>query len=174
MKALLILVLLVSGCGKKENVSETPSIGGMASIQDSGTQKNIVSIAASSKDHTTLVAAVKAAGLLDSLANPGPFTVFAPTNAAFEKLPKGTVESLLEPSKKNDLVHILEYHVAVGTYKKEYLTDGLSLGMANGKNIQIKVQNGEPILNGNAKILASIPASNGIIHVIDSVLLEGK
>ncbi len=170
MRILSIVFLIFLGCGE-EKTSENLNPG-MASLQDIGSQNNIVQIAANSKDHTTLVTAVKEAGLLDSLANPGPFTVFAPTNAAFEKLPKGTVESLLEPSKKKELIHILEYHVAVGSYKKEYLKDGFTLGMANGNNISIQWKNGEPMINGIAKILESIPASNGIIHVIDSVLQE--
>ncbi|MBI2394436.1 MAG: fasciclin domain-containing protein [Deltaproteobacteria bacterium] len=131
---------------------------------------NIVSIASGSKDHTTLVAALKAADYITSIKNPGPFTVFAPTNAAFDKLPKGTVEGLLKPEKQNDLKTILKYHVAVSTYQLKDLKDGLVLPMANGGKATIQVKDGQVTIGG-AKIVASIPASNGIVHVIDSVLL---
>ncbi|HMY31034.1 MAG TPA: fasciclin domain-containing protein, partial [Leptospiraceae bacterium] len=143
----------------------------MASVDDSTSQKNVVSIAKGSKDHTTLVAAVAAADLVDSLANPGPFTVFAPTNAAFDKLPKGTVEGLLKPDKIEDLKNILEYHVIVGTFKQESFQDGQVIGMANGGNITLSVKGGKVLINGESQIVASVPASNGIVHVVDSVLL---
>lgn len=164
-----ILCILSSVQCKKEE--EKSAGAGMASVEDGTSQKNVVTIAKGSKDHTTLVTAVAAADLVDSLANPGPFTVFAPTNAAFDKLPKGTVESLLKSDKKNDLVDILEYHVAVGVYKADGFTDGQVLGMANGGNITISVKEGKVLINGNSAIIASIPATNGIIHVVDSVLL---
>ncbi|HQG39244.1 MAG TPA: fasciclin domain-containing protein, partial [Chitinophagales bacterium] len=106
-----------------------------------------------------------------ALSNAGPFTVFAPTNAAFDKLPKGTVEGLLKPEKKDDLVNILQYHVSVGVYKAENLQDGQSLGQVNGDNIKITQKDGKLYVNDKAMIVASIPASNGVIHVIDEVLL---
>lgn len=164
-----ICALFVLGDCKKE---EGASVGGgMASVEDSTSQKNVVGIAVGSKDHTTLVAAVKAADLVDSLANPGPFTVFAPTNDAFDKLPKGTVEGLLKADKIDDLKNILEYHVIVGTYKKENLQDGQVIGMANGGNITVTVKDGKTLINGESQIIASVPASNGIVHVMDTVLL---
>ena len=144
---------------------------GQSGVQDSESSPNIVQVAAGSKDHTTLVAAVKAAELVDALTNAGPFTVFAPVNSAFDKLPAGTVENLLKPENKDDLANILEYHVSLGVYKPEALTDGRVLGQVNGGNISITSANGETMVNGKAKILASIVASNGIIHVIDEVLL---
>lgn len=144
---------------------------GQSGVQDAESQPNIVQVAAGSEDHTTLVAAVKAAGLVDALSNAGPFTVFAPVNAAFDKLPKGTVESLLKPEKKDDLTNILEYHVAVGVYKAESFMDGQNLGQVNGDNVMISLVDGKPVLNGKANIIASIPTSNGVIHVIDEVLL---
>jgi len=165
----LLIVAASTNCGKEESKSNVG--GGMASVDDNVSQKTVVGIAVGSKDHTTLVTAVTAAGLVDSLANPGPFTVFAPTNDAFKKLPKGTVEGLLESSKIDDLKNILEYHVIVGTYKTENLQDGQIIGMANGGNITITVKDGKPLINGTAKILASIPASNGVVHVVDTVLL---
>jgi uncharacterized surface protein with fasciclin (FAS1) repeats len=96
-------------------------LGGQSTVQDDVSQKNIVQTAVGSPDHTTLVAAVKAAELVDVLSNAGPFTVFAPTNAAFDKLPKGTVEGLLKPDKKADLQNILQYHVAVAVLKRKVL-----------------------------------------------------
>ncbi len=147
---------------------------GQSGVQDDASQKNVVQVAAGSKDHTTLVAAVKAAELVDALSNAGPFTVFAPTNAAFDKLPAGTVDGLLKPEKKSDLADILQYHVSVGVYKAESLQDGQSLGQVNGSNISISKKDGKIVVNGTATIVASIPASNGIIHVIDGVLLPPK
>ena len=131
---------------------------------------NIVSIAIGSKDHTTLVAALKAADYVKSVANPGPLTVFAPTNAAFDKLPAGTVEELVKPEKQTELREILKYHVAPATYEQQALKDGMELGMANGKKAKIQNKDGKVTING-ALIVASIRASNGIVHVVDTVLL---
>ena len=132
--------------------------------------KNVVHIASGSKDHTTLVAALKAADYVDSLANPGPFTVFAPTNAAFDKLPKGTVDGLLKPEKKGDLKNILQYHVTVSTYQVKDFKDGDTLAMANGQKVTLHVKGGKVSVN-DANIIATVPASNGIVHVLDGVLL---
>ena len=148
----------------------TESVG-QSGVKDDISKPNVVQIAVGSKDHTTLVTAVKAAALVDVLSNTGPFTVFAPTNAAFDKLPAGTVEGLLKADQKDALSNILEYHVYVGVIKTEAMRDGQVLGQVNGKNITINVKDGKYMINGKATILASIPASNGIIHVIDEVLL---
>ncbi len=131
---------------------------------------NIVSIAAGSKDHSTLVAALKAADYVKSVANPGPLTVFAPTNAAFDKLPAGTVETLLKSEQQPDLKEILKYHVTTSVYEQKDLKDGQQLAMANGKKVTIRVVDGKVKVN-DANIVASIRASNGIVHVIDAVLL---
>ena len=147
--------------------TKNPMVGGAAMYAT----KNIVENAVNSKDHTTLVAAVKAAGLVETLASAGPFTVFAPTNAAFDKLPAGTVDGLLKPEKKDDLIDILQYHVSVGVFKADMLQDGQSIGQVNGSSITIGKKADGLYVNGTAKIIASIPASNGIIHVIDGVLL---
>jgi uncharacterized surface protein with fasciclin (FAS1) repeats len=144
--------------------------GGQASVQDNDSQKDVLKVAAGSPDHTTLVAAVKAAGLVDVLSNAGPFTVFAPTNAAFSSLPAGIVEGLLKPEKKETLQDILQYHVAVAVYKTDMLQDGQVISMANGGNVTIGVKDGHITANG-ANIVASVPASNGIVHIIDAVLL---
>lgn len=140
-------------------------------VKDDDSQKDIVKVASGSKDHTTLVAAVKAADLVNALSNTGPFTVFAPTNAAFDKLPAGTVEGLLKEDKKEDLKNILEYHVSIGVFKTDMLQDGQVIGQVNGNNLTITKKDGKLVVNGTANIVASIPASNGIIHVIDGVLL---
>lgn len=140
-------------------------------VKDDVSAKNVVQVASGSKDHTTLVAAVKAADLVNALSNAGPFTVFAPTNAAFDLLPAGTVDGLLKPEKKEDLIDILQYHVSLGVLKAESLTEGQIIGQVNGGNITITKKDGKVYVNGTAIIVASIPASNGIIHVIDKVLL---
>ncbi len=179
------LFIIFAGCGfclflSCENISKsnsetatvsTEKAAGQSGVKDDASQKNVVQVASGSKDHTTLVAAVKAAELVDALSNAGPFTVFAPTNAAFDKLPAGTVEGLLKPEKKNDLIDILQYHVSVGVYKAEALQDGQVLGQVNGGDVTVTKKDGKILLNGTATIIASIPASNGIIHVIDGVLL---
>jgi uncharacterized surface protein with fasciclin (FAS1) repeats len=144
---------------------------GQSGVQDDQSAKNVVQVAIGSKDHTTLVAAVKAAELVDALSNAGPFTVFAPTNAAFEKLPAGTVDGLLKTEKKDDLTDILQYHVSVGVFKEDMLQDGQSIGQVNGDNITISKKDGKLIVNGTANVIAAVPASNGIVYIIDAVLL---
>ena len=109
--------------------------------------------------------------LVDALSNAGPFTVFAPTNAAFDKLPAGTVDGLLKPEKKDDLTDILQYHVSVGVFKADMLQDGQSIEQVNAENITISKKDGKFIVNGKATIVTVVPASNGIVYVIDEVLL---
>ena len=182
MKKLFFVVicstcLMVQSCDSNSTNStdstsqETEKMSGQSGVQDDVSQKTVVQIAIGSKDHSTLVAAVKAAELVDVLSNTGPFTVFAPINAAFDKLPTGTVEGLLKPEKKDALTDILQYHVSVGVYKPESFQDGQVIGQVNGSNITVNVKDGKVTINGGATIVASIPASNGIIHVIDGVLL---
>lgn len=159
-----------SGDASATTESEAPA-GGQASVQDDESQKDVVKVAVGSKDHTTLVAAVKAAEYVDVLSNAGPFTVFAPTNDAFGKLPAGTVEGLLKPEAKKDLRNVLEYHVTTSSLKEEYLKDGMNVGMVNGGSVKItKAADGKLKVN-DANVLASVPASNGIVYVIDAVLL---
>jgi len=151
--------------------SATESRVGQDAVKDDESQKDVVKIAAGSPDHTTLVAALKQADYVTELSNAGPFTVFAPTNAAFDKLPKGTVDDLMKPGNKDKLRDILEYHVAVGGYKQEYLTDGQTINQANLKNVTVNIKDGKMMVNNTANVIATIPASNGIIYVIDAVLL---
>ncbi len=154
------------------SAASSPADGaGQSGVQDDVSQKNIVQVAVGSKDHTTLVAAVKAAELVDALSNAGPFTVFAPTDAAFAKLPKETLDNLMKPENKAALSNILEYHTYVGVIKKEQMRDGQKLNQVNLQNITLAVKDGEVTINGTAHIVASVPASNGIVHVIDAVLL---
>lgn len=153
-----------------ESTSESPQLTGQSGVQDDESQKNIVGVAVGSPDHTTLVAAVKAAELVDVLANAGPFTVFAPTNAAFDALPAGTVENLLKPENISSLQNILEFHVAVAVYKSDILKDGMRLEMVNGGYVTVK-NDGSKITINDANIVGSVEASNGIIHVVDKVLL---
>lgn len=175
MLCITVLSMSCNSSGDSSSTTTEPSTpaevgGGQSNVKDDVSQKDVVKVAIGSKDHTTLVAALKAAEYVDVLSNAGPFTVFAPTNAAFDKLPAGTVEGLLKPEKKGDLRNILEYHVFVGVLKPDMFQDGQTYGQANGDNIKIGVKDGKITVNG-ANIIASIPASNGIIHVIDGVLL---
>lgn len=146
-------------------------------------QSDVVDVAVSSKDHTTLVAAVKAADLVNTLKGEGPFTIFAPTNAAFDALPKGTLQSLLKPESKSKLASILTYHVVAGNFKA---TDVIAAIKKNGGKYVVKTVNGGTLIaslkgknviltdaNGNTATITAtdLKASNGVIHVIDSVVL---
>lgn len=183
MKKLMLIFssVLVAGfisCNQSGNkepqdaaTGETKVDVGQESVVDDVSQKDIVKIAVGSPDHTTLVAALKQAEYVNDLANAGPFTVFAPTNAAFDKLPKGTVDDLLKPENKEKLRDILEYHVSVGGYKQDYLKDGQTINQANLKNITINMKDGKMMVNQSANVVATLPATNGIVYVIDAVLL---
>ena len=149
----------------------TAPTAGQEAVKDDESQKDIVKVAVGSKDHTTLVAALKQADYVKVLANAGPFTVFAPTNDAFNKLPAGTVEGLMKDDKVADLRNILEYHVAVGVYKTENIQDGQKINMVNLDDITLSVKDGKLMVNGATNVIATIPASNGIIYVVDGVLL---
>ncbi|MBL9208995.1 MAG: fasciclin domain-containing protein [Opitutaceae bacterium] len=174
-----VLGLLLAACGREHPASApssatppaaAPAPAGQAAVADNESQKDIVKVAVGSAAHSTLVTAVQAAGLVDVLANTGPFTVFAPTNDAFKKLPVGTVESLLKPAGRETLRDILQYHVAVAVYRPEMLKDGMTLNMANGDNVKISVKDGKITLNGVATVVGTVPAANGIVHVVDGVL----
>lgn len=143
---------------------------GQAFIKDDVSKPTVLSIAIGSPDHTTLVAAVQAAELENVLVNTGPLMVFAPTNAAFDALPAGTVENLLKPENKAALANILKHHVTPGNYSKEFLKKFKKLGQANDQNTTVEVI-GDDVYVGGAKIIASIPAGNGIVHVVDKVIL---
>jgi uncharacterized surface protein with fasciclin (FAS1) repeats len=131
----------------------------------------VVDIAIGSPDHTTLVAAVQAAGLVETLQGDGPFTVFAPTNAAFDALPAGTVEGLLKPEAKADLTSILTYHVVAGNVMSSDLSDGQMVTTLNGKQLKVSIKDGKVMIGGATVIAADLEGSNGVVHVIDKVLL---
>jgi uncharacterized surface protein with fasciclin (FAS1) repeats len=173
---LMIAALLINTAFAQET---TVQVGGAAMYPS----KNIVENAVNSKDHTTLVAAVKAAGLVETLEGAGPFTVFAPTNEAFNKLPSGTVDALVKPENKAKLTTILTYHVVSGKLDSKALMDMITAGngtaelttvqggklwvMMKGKHLILKDENG-----GMAKItIKDVYQSNGVIHVIDTVLM---
>jgi uncharacterized surface protein with fasciclin (FAS1) repeats len=136
--------------------------------------KNIVENAAGSADHTTLVAAVKAAGLAETLSGAGPFTVFAPTNAAFAALPAGAVDNLLKPEMKKDLTAVLTYHVVAGKLMAADLKDGQKLKTVEGKDLTVSVKDGKVMINGANVTIADVVSSNGVTHVIDAVLMPKK
>ncbi len=173
----IALTVLGTHCGDQSKPSASAPeayaapAAGQSAVKDDQSKPDIPKIAVSSKDHTTLVAALKAAEYLDVVSNAGPFTVFAPTNDAFGKLPAGTVENLVKPENKAKLRDILEYHVALSTFKPDMLRDGMTLNMANGDNVKISNKDGKITLNGSATIIATVPATNGIVHVVDGVLL---
>lgn len=158
--------------GHQETCPLSGKVVAVSTAAEQGDGKSVVDIAVANKDFSTLVAAVKAAGLVETLSGKGPFTVFAPTNAAFAKLPKGTVESLLKPENKDQLVSILTYHVVPG---KVMASDVVKIDEAKsvqGQMIKVEVKDGSVILNGSSKVVKTdIVGSNGVIHVIDSVIL---
>jgi uncharacterized surface protein with fasciclin (FAS1) repeats len=169
-------LLFAVGCGSSETQNsnssalETTHVG-QSGVKDDMSNPNVVQVAVSSPDHTTLVAALKAADYVDALANVGPFTVFAPTNTAFDALPDGTLSTLTKKENQRQLRDILEFHVLLGVYRVEDFVNGRKLGTAHGASVIIeKSEDGTLLVNGG-KIVGSVQASNGIIHVVDKVLL---
>lgn len=179
----LASMTLVGGAAQagkhKKTAMANPMVGGAAMLPS----KNIIENAVNSKDHTTLVAAVKAAGLVETLSSPGPFTVFAPTNAAFAKLPAGTVETLVKPENKDTLTSILTYHVVAGRVTSGDLVKMIKAGggkatfaTVNGGSLTATMMGKNVIItdarNGQSTVtIANVMQSNGVIHVVDSVLL---
>lgn len=180
MKKIIIIAAAVVAMVSAAKAQETVIVGGEKMYPT----KDIVSNAVNSKDHTTLVAAVKAAGLVEALQGKGPFTVFAPTNSAFDKLPKGTVENLLKPENKGQLTKVLTYHVVSGKYDATKLMEEIKKGngsatltslsggkltakMNGPKNIMLTDENG----NTSNVTISDVNQSNGVIHVIDAVVL---
>jgi uncharacterized surface protein with fasciclin (FAS1) repeats len=179
MKKLACLSLAVLMIGSAVIADDNPMVGGAPMLRT----KDIVSNAVNSADHTTLVAAVKAAGLVETLQSPGPFTVFAPTNEAFAKLPAGTVEALLKPENKEMLTKVLTYHVVAGKMSSKDLWKAIKAGngtatlkTVSGGWLKASVMGKEIVLTdekgGMSKVtIADVNQSNGVIHVVDSVLL---
>jgi uncharacterized surface protein with fasciclin (FAS1) repeats len=188
MIASLSGIMLSCGDGNKETTSETSvsdtsakmtetppmanteqgvMVGGAMMVPS----KNIVENAAGSADHTTLVAAVKAADLAATLSGAGPFTVFAPTNEAFDKIPKSTRDALMTPEKKADLTKILTYHVVPGKLMAADLKDGQKLKTVQGQDLMVSVKDGKVMINGANVTIADVVSSNGVTHVIDAVVM---
>lgn len=177
------LSLLFIACNDKTKESETTKTENTTTTTTT-TEKpkdtvpvvtpDVVDIAIASKDHSTLVAAVTAAGLVETLKGAGPFTVFAPTNAAFDALPKGTVEGLLKPEKKADLASILTYHVVPGMAKAADLKDGQKLKTVNGKELTVSIKDGKVMIDGAQVTTADVVGKNGIVHIINAVMLPKK
>lgn len=134
-------------------------------------EEDIVDLAVSTEFLSTLVAAVKAGDLVDVLKGDGPFTVFAPTNEAFAKLPAGTVENLLKPENKAQLVAVLTYHVVPGKVMSSTLEDGMKAKTVQGQEVTISLKDGKAMVNNATVTAADIEASNGVVHVIDTVIL---
>ena len=168
-RAKLKTMMAMSIDGDKDSMmNKGVMVGGTMMIRS----RDIVDNAVLASNVTTVVAAVKAAGLVDTLKSAGPFTVFAPTNAAFTKLPAGTVETLVKPENKSQLVDILTYHVVAGRYKTADLKDGMTLATVEGKTLSIKKDGMKIWINGSAMIeTPDVISSNGVTHVIDTVLL---
>ena len=172
----LLLALLMAACSQgapteaaTAAASATPAKG-QSAVKDDASEQNILNVAIGSMDHSTLVAGVQAAGLEDVLVNAGPLTVFAPNNAAFDKLPAGTLDELLKPENKQKLAHIIKFHAAPGSYDMNMLKDGMNLYMATGHYVKVE-RKGDEVTVGGARILGTVKASNGIVHVVDTVLL---
>ena len=160
-----ILIVSPPSCASSCTMSETLA-GAMPSQAG-----DIVDVAASAGDFSTLIAAAKAAGLVDTLKGEGPLTVFAPTDDAFAKLPAGTVETLLKPENKDTLVSILTYHVVPGRLESGSVLKQKTLGTVNGQRAGIAMKNGKPMIDNAVIVATDVEATNGVIHVIDSVIL---
>ena len=174
--AFVLCTLVACGSGSAPPASTAPAVVSAPKVAPPArpkkdSEKTVVDVAVGSPDHTTLVTAVQAAGLAPALSSPGGiYTIFAPTNAAFEKLPAGTVEGLLKPEKKGDLKSILQHHAAVPILQLADVKDGQKLTMADGKEVTFHVS-GKDVMVENAHILGSVNAVNGIVYVVDEVLL---
>ncbi len=176
LSALFVILvgILLIGCQQQpyDGVSAGLDLSsqGQANVVDNVSDPNILQIAAHSPDHTTLAAAVAAAQLENVLVNQGPLTVFAPNNSAFDKLPAGTVEDLLKPENKSKLAKIITSHASPGTFKGDLLKPGTKIYLATGQYVDVEIKDGDTYVNG-AKILGTVEASNGVVHVIDQVFL---
>ncbi|MES2930474.1 MAG: fasciclin domain-containing protein [Patescibacteria group bacterium] len=149
------------------NQDEGMMVGGAMMLPS----RDIVDNAMLANNVTTLVAAVKAAGLVETLKSAGPFTVFAPDNAAFAKLPAGTVDMLLKSENKAKLVSILTYHVVAGSYMAGDLSDGMMLKTVNGQELEVTVKDGKVWINDAMVEMANVISKNGVTHIIDTVLM---
>lgn len=193
LAATAALMITVVSCGEttKDGAAATQDTTNMTSMDTAATapaqekgvmvggammvpSKNIVENAMNSADHTTLVAAVKQAGLVETLSGTGPFTVFAPTNTAFDAIPKATLDNLMKPESKATLTGILTYHVVPGMLKAADLKDGQKLKTVQGGELSVKVADGKVWINDAEVTTADAVSSNGVTHVINKVLMPKK
>ncbi len=167
-----IFFFMNSGDDEDEAASDTTNTSEQADADEAATQSSIVDLAVATEDLSTLVTAVQAADLVETLSDPdADFTVFAPTNEAFAALPEGTLESLLLPENVEDLSAILTYHVVAGSAMSSDLSDGQELTTVNGEKLTVSITD-EGVMIGDAMVVtADIEASNGVVHIIDTVLL---
>jgi uncharacterized surface protein with fasciclin (FAS1) repeats len=164
-----------TGTGNTATAAGTDSMATTnAATNGPAASKNVVENAVASPDHTVLVQAVQAAGLDGTLSGAGPFTVFAPTNGAFAKLPAGTVDNLLKQENKNQLTKILTYHVVPGSIQSAALKDGQKVKTVQGEELTVRIKDGKVMINDATVSAADIQSSNGVIHVIDGVLMPKK
>ena len=176
-KLILALPLLFACAENNEpastgiNAATDQPRAGQSAVVDDKSDPTVVGVAIGSPDHKTLVAAVQHVKYEDVLSNTGPFTVYAPTDAAFNALPEGTLDNLLKPENKATLENILEYHVALGVMQPDKMGNGRKVGMANGQNVEFKKMEDGSVMINDAKVLGTAPASNGLVVVIDKVLL---
>jgi uncharacterized surface protein with fasciclin (FAS1) repeats len=175
MLAIILLGMYACNTGSSSSSGESAGIDastlkGQSGVVDDESEPNILQVALNSSDHTTLAAGVVAAGLQDVLTNAGPLTVFAPTNAAFDKLPEGTLDELLKPENKATLANIITFHAAPGSYTGNNIKGVMGIGQATGDKVKVEVKDGVTFVNG-AKVIGTVKASNGYVHVIDQVLL---
>ena len=169
-------VMALTACNSGETkTTETSTVDTVKEVMaPPAAPKDVVDIAIGSADHTTLVAAVTAAGLVETLKGAGPFTIFAPTNAAFAALPAGTVDGLLKPESKDALTKILTYHVVAGAVKAADLKDGQKVKTLQGEELTVSIKDGKVMINGANVTAADLTGSNGVVHVIDAVLMPKK
>lgn len=163
------LTVFAMSCDNKS--TESTEVEEIEEVVVEEAPNTVVDIAVGSPDHTTLVAAVSAAGLVETLSDEGPFTVFAPTNAAFGALPEGTVESLLLEENRDQLTAILTYHVVAGNVLSGDLSDGQVVTTLQGQELTVSIKDGKVMINDATVVAADLSGSNGVVHVIDGVLL---
>lgn len=170
------IAVALTSCGSGESTAETKTDTPVTEVAPPApvAPATVVDIAVGSPDHSTLVTAVTAAGLVETLSGAGPFTVFAPTNAAFAALPAGTVEGLLKPESKADLTGILTYHVVAGSLKAADLVDGQKLKTVNGAELTVTIKDGKVMIDGANVTAADLVAGNGVVHVLDAVVMPKK
>jgi len=171
--SVLALAVGVAACGGDEETTDAAAVTNENVDAPAASAKNIVALAQETPDLSTLVEALSAAGLVETLEEPGPYTVFAPTNEAFEAL-GGTLETLLEPENEAELAEVLTYHVVPGELTSSDLSDGQKLKTVQGGTLEVQIADGDVTVNGAKVAIPDVEASNGVVHVIDEVLIPSQ